>query len=99
MLNVRAPPTHDMCALVGWLQMEGVSGFCDASTMGPGDSNAPASIASGLQHQQQHNYSNAAGHMEQDEEIFASSEVHTVGQVQSHLPHTSYLSPCSDGAG
>ncbi len=61
--------------------MEGVSGFFDASTMGAGASNVTGSVASGLQHQQQHNYSNAAGHMTQDEEVFASSEVHTVGQV------------------
>ena len=62
--------------------MKGVSGFFDAKTMGGGGSNTSASIASGLHHQQQHNYNNAAGHMTQDEEVFASSEVHTVGQVQ-----------------
>ncbi|KAK9866639.1 hypothetical protein WJX84_012043 [Apatococcus fuscideae] len=63
------------------LQMEGVSSFCDARTMGGPGENAATSTATGLQHQQQHNYSNAAGHMKQDEEVFASSEVHTVGQV------------------
>ena len=70
----------------GLVQMEGVSGVFDASTMGAGTSNAPASVASGLQHQQQHNYTNAAGHMKQDEEVFASSEVQTVGQVWRSLP-------------
>ena len=74
--------------MVDSMQYVRVSGFCDASTMKLGDSNAPASVASGLQHQQQHNYNNAAGHMEQDEEIFASSEVHTVGQVQSENAKT-----------
>lgn len=50
--------------------------------MGGGGSNKSASVASGMHHQHQHSYSNAAGHMKQDEEVFASSEVHTVGQVK-----------------
>ncbi|KAK9830775.1 hypothetical protein WJX74_006631 [Apatococcus lobatus] len=63
------------------LNMKGISGFFDAKAMRGEGSNTSASVASGLHHQQQHNYNNAAGHMKQDEEVFASSEVHTVGQV------------------
>ena len=72
------------------VQMTGVSGFFDAKTMGGDGSNKSASVVSGMHHQHQHSYSNAAGHMKQDEEVFASSKVHTVGQVELvHLHHHS----------
>ena len=58
--------------------MPGVRGVFTARSLQPGKQHA-ASVGQ-VQHQQQM-FSNASGHVCQDEETFASSEVHACGQL------------------